>query len=104
MTWVVIHMAHSRQEAARLTQMLSREGVLVRLKPGCWITERMIPHAGYDESCFLLQGELELHLGTRVYTIRSGDSFYVPQDMLHNYLNISEEEAVCMVYFSKLIY
>ena len=33
MTWVVIHMAHSRQEAARLTQMLSREGVLVRLKP-----------------------------------------------------------------------
>ena len=30
MTWVVIHMAHSRQEA---TQMLSREGVLVRLKP-----------------------------------------------------------------------
>ena len=64
----------------------------------------MISHAGYDESCFLLQGELELHLGTRVYTIRSGDSFYVPQDMLHNYLNISQEEAVCMVYFSKLIY
>ena len=85
-------------EQARVT------GLLVRLKPGCWITERMISHAGYDESCFLLQGELELHLGTRVYTIRSGDSFYVPQDMLHNYLNISQEEAVCMVYFSKLIY
>ena len=64
----------------------------------------MISHANYDESVFLLQGELELHVDTRVYRIRQGDSFYVPQNTLHNYLNLSEEEAVCLVYFSKLIY
>ncbi|MGI5885270.1 MAG: hypothetical protein ACOX83_09975 [Candidatus Spyradocola sp.] len=32
-TWVVVYMAHSRAEARRFEQMLSREGVLVRLKP-----------------------------------------------------------------------
>ncbi len=79
-------------------------GLLVRLKSGCWVTERMISHAKYDESLFLLQGELELHVDTRIYRIRPGDSFYIPQNTLHNYLNLSEEEAVCLVYFSKLIY
>lgn len=79
-------------------------GLIVHLKPGCWITERMISHVNYDESVFLLQGELELHMDTRVYRIRQGDSFYVPQNTLHNYLNLSGEEAVCLVYFSKLIY
>lgn len=31
--WIVIHMAHSQQEAHRLSQKLSDEGILVRLKP-----------------------------------------------------------------------
>ncbi len=32
-TWIVIHMAHSQQEAERLKQKLTEEGILVRLKP-----------------------------------------------------------------------
>lgn len=79
-------------------------GLVVRLKPDCWVTERMILHDSYDESVILMQGQLELHMDNKIYTIRKGDSFYVPQGTLHNYLNTSLEEAVCIVYFSKLIY
>ncbi len=82
----------------------SMTGLIVHLKPGRWVTERMISHVSYDESAFLLKGELELHMDNKTYTIHEGDSFYIPQGMLHNYLNISSEEAVCIVYFSKLIY
>ena len=32
-TWIVIHMARSHQEAQRLMQKLTDEGILVRLKP-----------------------------------------------------------------------
>jgi hypothetical protein len=32
-TWIVIHMARSGQEAERLKQKLTEEGILVRLKP-----------------------------------------------------------------------
>lgn len=31
--WIVIHMARSQQEAQRLSQKLTDEGILVRLKP-----------------------------------------------------------------------
>lgn len=79
-------------------------GLIVHLKPGRWVTERMISHATYDESAFLLKGQLELRIENKIYTIREGDSFYIPKGMLHNYLNTSGEEAVCLVYFSKLIY
>lgn len=79
-------------------------GLIVHLKSGRWVTERMISHATYDESVFLLKGELELHIENKIYTIREGDSFYIPQGTLHNYLNTSDVEAVCLVYFSKLIY
>lgn len=82
----------------------SMTGLIVHLKSGRWVTEQMISHASYDESAFLLKGELELHMDNKIYTIHEGDSFYIPRGMLHNYLNISPEEAICIVYFSKLIY
>ena len=47
MTWVVIHMAHSRQEAGPLTQMGSREGLQDRRKPD----DR---NPGEEENCYEL--------------------------------------------------
>ena len=79
-------------------------GLIVKLKPDSWVTEQMISHATYDESLLLIKGELELRMDNSVYTIREGDSFYIPSNSTHNYLNTSKEEAIIVVYFSQLIY
>ena len=79
-------------------------GLMVRVQPGHWVTERMISHSTYDESLLLLKGEMELHMDNSVYTIHEGDSFYIPSGSLHNYTNRSKEEAVIVVYFSQLVY
>ena len=79
-------------------------GLIVRLKPNTWVTEKMISHGNYDESLLLLKGELELRIDNSTYIIYEGESFYIPKNCLHNYLNTSDEEATIIVYFSQLIY
>ena len=79
-------------------------GLIVRLKPNTWVTEKMISHGNYDESLLLLKGELELSIDNSTYMIYEGDSFYIPKNCLHNYLNTSNEEATIIVYFSQLVY
>lgn len=79
-------------------------GLIVRLKPNTWVTEKMISHGNYDESLLLLKGELELRIDNNTYMIYEGDSFYIPKNCLHNYLNTSNEEATIIVYFSQLVY
>ena len=79
-------------------------GLIVRLKPNTWVTEIMISHGNYDESLLLLKGELELRIDNSTYMIYEGDSFYIPKNCLHNYLNTSNEEATIIVYFSQLGY
>ena len=79
-------------------------GLIVRLKPNTWVTEKMISHGNYDESLLLLKGELELRINNSTYMIYEGDSFYIPKNCLHNYLNTSDEEATIIVYFSQSVY
>ena len=79
-------------------------GLIVRLKPNTWVTEKMISHGNYDKSLLLLKGELELRINNSTYMIYEGDSFYIPKNCLHNYLNTSNEEATIIVYFSQLVY
>ena len=79
-------------------------GLIVRLKPNTWVTEKMISHGNYDESLLLLKGELELRIDNSTYMIYEGDSFYIPKNCLHIYLNTSNEEATIIVYFSQLVY
>lgn len=79
-------------------------GLIVRLRPNTWVTEKMISHGNYDESLLLLKGELELRIDNSTYMIYEGDSFYIPKNCLHNYLNTSNEEATIIVYFSQLVY
>ena len=79
-------------------------GLIVRFKPNTWVTEKMISHGNYDESLLLLKGELELRIDNSTYMIYEGDSFYIPKNCLHNYLNTSNEEATIIVYFSQLVY
>lgn len=85
-------------------QEVQMTGLIVRLKPDTWVTEKMISHGNYDESLLLLKGELELRIDNSTYMIYEGDSFYIPKNCLHNYLNTSDEEATIIVYFSQLVY
>ena len=64
----------------------------------------MISHGNYDESLLLLNGELEVRMDDSTYVLHQGDSFYIPKNCLHNYLNTSKEEAMFIVYFSQLVY
>ena len=91
----------SKLQNAQEAQMT---GLIVRLKPNTWVTEKMISHGNYDESLLLLKGELELRIDNSTYMIYEGDSFYIPKNCLHNYLNTSNEEATIIVYFSQLVY
>lgn len=79
-------------------------GLFVNLKPGCWVTETMILHQTMDETILVAKGQLEAHIGTHVYNAMEGDSLYIPKNTLHNYLNTGQEDAVCIVFFSDLIY
>ena len=79
-------------------------GLIVRLKPNTWVTEKMISHGNYDESLLLLKGELELRIDNSTYMIYEGDSFYIPKNCLHNYLNTANGEATIIVYFAHLVY
>lgn len=79
-------------------------GLIVRLNPNTWVTEQMISHGNYDESLLLLKGELELSMDNSTYVIHEGDSFYIPKNCLHNYMNTSDKEATIIVYFSQLVY
>ena len=79
-------------------------GLYVTLKPGCWATETMILHKNADESVLIMQGQLEVHIGTHVYNALEGDCLYIPKNTLHNYLNTGLEDAQCIVFFSDLIY
>ncbi len=79
-------------------------GLYVTLNPGCWVTETMILHQNMDETVLIMEGQLEVHIGTHVYNAVQGDCLYIPQNTLHNYLNTGLEDAVCIVFFSDLIY
>ncbi len=85
-------------------QNVRMTGLYSTLKPGCWVTETMIRHQNMDETVLILEGQLEVHIGTHVYNATEGDCLYIPQNTLHNYLNTGLEDTVCIVFFSDLIY
>ena len=59
---------------------------------------------GCSEVWLIMQGQLEVHIGTHVYNALEGDCLYIPKNTLHNYLNTGLEDAQCIVFFSDLIY
>src|SRR6185436_19020663 len=50
---------------------------------------------GGDESLYLLEGNLNVHVpeneGQRWFELKPGDGFYLPQNALHQYYNMSGE-------------
>ena len=62
-------------------QSRSMEPILVQLQPGQSMPEDK-PHEG-EEFGYVLDGEIRLHYGEDVYTVRKGDSFISPENRKH---------------------
>ena len=62
-------------------QSRSMEPILVQLQPGQSMPEDK-PHEG-EEFGYVLHGEIRLHYGEDVYTVRKGDSFIFPANRKH---------------------
>lgn len=62
-------------------QSRSMEPILVQLQPGQSMPEDK-PHEG-EEFGYVLDGEIHLHYGEDVYTVRKGDSFIFPANRKH---------------------
>ena len=62
-------------------QSRSMEPILVQLQPGQSMPEDK-PHEG-EEFGYVLDGEIRLHYGEDVYTVRKGDSFIFPANRKH---------------------
>ncbi|MGL6021122.1 MAG: cupin domain-containing protein [Gibbsiella quercinecans] len=52
-----------------------------------WVaSDGQIEHHG-EEMGYVLEGELELHLGEDIWHLEPGDSFYFPSHVPHGYRN-----------------
>ncbi len=71
------------------------EMLFMYLDPGTSSSEQPLPHAG-DECLVVLQGEAEVSVAARRYSLREGDSIYLNEGVPHNVTNVGENQLVCI--------
>lgn len=64
-------------------------GYVVKLPPGCWISEKQISHTA-DESIYVISGQMKAIVGQDTHNLNTGDSLYVEANVLHNFQNCGE--------------
>lgn len=74
-------------------------GVYTEINPGCWSSEKKVSH-NYDESIYVIKGEMQSHVGNEVYTLEEGDSLYIRRNSFHNLFNSGSNILICIAYFS----
>jgi len=74
------------------------EAFVFKLNPKTWASNNGIAHE-YKEFIYVLRGEIECHIGDKVYTISKGDSIIVPENNNHMIYNVNEDisEALCVI-------
>lgn len=75
-------------------QSRSLEPILVHLQPGQSMPDDK-PHEG-EEFGYVLEGEITLHYGEEVYTVRKGDSFIFPANRKHKISSACKRVAVIL--------
>jgi len=68
------------------------EPFLVEFKAGEWRSELQVSHDG-EEFLFLLEGELEMHFGDQVMTLKPGDSVYYESTEPHGFVAKAPQTA-----------
>lgn len=74
------------------------EAFLFKLKPKTWASNHCITHES-KEYIYIIQGEIECHVGERTYIISKGDSIIVPENTNHMFYNRNDDisEALCII-------
>lgn len=78
-------------------------GMYIKVKPKSWVSKKMVSHSA-QESIFVIEGEVEVHLYDKVYKLQEGDSFYIREHIPHDIFNPNDEPATVIGYISPAIY
>lgn len=74
------------------SQKDSMEPVRLTLKPG-GSSEVYMPHEG-EEFGYLLKGSVRIYYGTKTYTLKQGESFYLKSNKKHHIENSGKSDAI----------
>jgi transcriptional regulator with XRE-family HTH domain len=69
------------------------EIIYLRLKAKSWSSDKPFVHAA-DECVFLIDGTMEVELGTEKYTLYTGDSIYIQENIPHRFYNAGDKTAI----------
>lgn len=83
------------------TQM---EMLCFRLGPKSWGSTIVQYHEEAGECTLVLKGTLEYHIGDKVYTLKEGDSIYVPPQTYHQLYNPTDEDTEAVTAISPAYY
>ncbi|GFN37225.1 helix-turn-helix domain-containing protein [Tepidimicrobium xylanilyticum] len=79
------------------------EIIYLRLKGKSWSSDKPFVHPA-DECIFLIEGVMEVELGTEKYTLYEGDSIYIQENIPHRFYNPSDKMAIGISVISPCIY
>jgi transcriptional regulator with XRE-family HTH domain len=71
---------------------------LFKLNPKTWVSNHSICHEA-QECIYVIQGEIECHVGDKIYTVSKGDCIIFPENNNHMIYNKNDDvsEALCIL-------
>ena len=79
------------------------EIIYMRLKGKSWSSDKSFVHPA-DECIFLIEGVMEVELGTERYTLYEGDSIYIQEHIPHRFYNAGDKTATFISVMCPAIY
>ena len=76
---------------------------LFKLNPKTWASNHNICH-DYQEFIYIIQGEIECHVGDKIFTVSKGGCIIVPENNNHMVYNRNDDEAEALCIISPSIY
>jgi len=70
--------------------------VLLTIEPG-GTTPKEEARVGTEKFLYVLEGAIEAKVGTKVYEVKRGSSFYLDASIPHHFKNVGRGEATCLV-------
>ncbi len=77
---------------------LDFESFIFKLKPKAWVSEQAIRHEA-KVWIYVVSGEIDCHIGDKIFKVSRGDSICVPENNAHMIYNNRDEqcEALCIL-------
>ena len=83
--------------SARQNEKRQMRGIIYRMAPGVFSSEGLISHK-FDECAYVFSGEIEIYFENKIEILKQGDCIYINELTRHNFKNISQDEAVLIVF------